>query len=932
MRVTWLGAARQTVDYAPLAVPGPAGNPGPSAYQAAVANGFAGTEAEWLESLRGPQGLPGVGGAEAMAAIEAQQPYVDATLPEEDTPGPIRKRGWSRKYWTPTTPWATKPKDLPDHAFAIESDPVHGPVPVLPLGTAIFCKDGVVRDPGKEYILTAKVAVSDAGSGTSVRTHVYAYTPGGTSSNSQTTATLTDGVHYITQYVKLSDFAGHTHFRYGVRNTGGAGSAVVRPIDISLVPTNSGVLSFPDFLRPTDTGTDYSDAMDRAISAFNYKTGYPYSIIDFGGLVWPISRPVEPAVQDTYLQNGKFVAIDGPAWDGGTAPKPIPDGQPFVKKGMIRALGKNCNLDNIDLTCGNLANGFEDVNTSGHTIRNCSITGYYNYGIRYAGNASGGGGMNVSECSIRKGDTDLMTDADLSTGFGILIQTSDGKFDRITTNGGYRGIMQTSGGTVKITRCHPWGPQQVYYTRQVSGSEPMTFTWGTAPNTYPIQISQLAGQVEYDASKIAVTLNANMQPVFTPLAPIDPEAPETVRIKRDRVFVEMQGSGSHFQLAYFEGKVRIWGTNHKFYNCFMRPGDITPIDMDTAFQLVPDASSTDLGGWVLEVTRHAVIPDFAKVWPNPNNPSLTFGTNPEVFRTWWPKVSDKAFARAISNTGDPVVERFFGGSLTRSTISFPLRTSPAADLDRVQFGRDGNDGVVIVDGAPRLRVGTQGVYFPAFRTAEIPAAASSNAGWIVLDRTTKQLKISTGSAWVVLDGTSRAVIATDDFNRADGPLTGAWAQVGGTTAPQIISNTLRVGTSGDDEVIRHTTALGPDHRVQATAVNAATSGGAPRGMTLIARLQDAQNFYGLRVAVTTWSLVRVVAGSTTSLASGTFDGVYPKTFSLTADGSTILAEMGAAVLASVTDTTFPAGDYAGMRLRAGNTTELQVDDFQAESL
>lgn len=38
--------------------PSPTGlpQPGPSAYEIAVANGFRGTEAEWLESLRGEPG------------------------------------------------------------------------------------------------------------------------------------------------------------------------------------------------------------------------------------------------------------------------------------------------------------------------------------------------------------------------------------------------------------------------------------------------------------------------------------------------------------------------------------------------------------------------------------------------------------------------------------------------------------------------------------------------------------------------------------------------------------------------------------------------------------------------------------------------------------------------------------------------------------
>lgn len=40
---------------------GPAGPQGLSAYEVALANGFVGTEQEWLDSLVGPQGEPGSG-------------------------------------------------------------------------------------------------------------------------------------------------------------------------------------------------------------------------------------------------------------------------------------------------------------------------------------------------------------------------------------------------------------------------------------------------------------------------------------------------------------------------------------------------------------------------------------------------------------------------------------------------------------------------------------------------------------------------------------------------------------------------------------------------------------------------------------------------------------------------------------------------------
>lgn len=46
---------------------GPQGPPGMSAYQVAVLNGFTGTEAEWLASLEGDQGIPGPDGADGQS-------------------------------------------------------------------------------------------------------------------------------------------------------------------------------------------------------------------------------------------------------------------------------------------------------------------------------------------------------------------------------------------------------------------------------------------------------------------------------------------------------------------------------------------------------------------------------------------------------------------------------------------------------------------------------------------------------------------------------------------------------------------------------------------------------------------------------------------------------------------------------------------------
>ena len=64
---------------------GPAGADGASAYEVAVQNGFVGTEAQWLESLvgpEGPKGDPGSGGAGGGPTLQGDiTPYVTQTKP-----------------------------------------------------------------------------------------------------------------------------------------------------------------------------------------------------------------------------------------------------------------------------------------------------------------------------------------------------------------------------------------------------------------------------------------------------------------------------------------------------------------------------------------------------------------------------------------------------------------------------------------------------------------------------------------------------------------------------------------------------------------------------------------------------------------------------------------------------------------------------------
>ena len=63
----------------PSGVSGSAGPNGQSAYQSAVANGFIGTEAQWLTSLQGAQGIQGATGAQGIQGLPGTNGTVGAT-------------------------------------------------------------------------------------------------------------------------------------------------------------------------------------------------------------------------------------------------------------------------------------------------------------------------------------------------------------------------------------------------------------------------------------------------------------------------------------------------------------------------------------------------------------------------------------------------------------------------------------------------------------------------------------------------------------------------------------------------------------------------------------------------------------------------------------------------------------------------------------
>lgn len=72
----------------PIGPAGPQGNPGKSAYQIALDNGFEGTESEWLASLKGEPGTTPIRGRDYWTSndISEIQSYVDQKIAENIKP------------------------------------------------------------------------------------------------------------------------------------------------------------------------------------------------------------------------------------------------------------------------------------------------------------------------------------------------------------------------------------------------------------------------------------------------------------------------------------------------------------------------------------------------------------------------------------------------------------------------------------------------------------------------------------------------------------------------------------------------------------------------------------------------------------------------------------------------------------------------------
>ena len=92
----------------------------------------------------------------------------------------------------------------------------------------------------------------------------------------------------------------------------------------------------------------------------------------------------------------------------------------------------------------------------------------------------------------------------------------------------------------------------------------------------------------------------------------------------------------------------------------------------------------------------------------------------------------------------------------------------------------------------------------------------------------------------VVPQVASAATVSDDFNRADGGLGPNWTTVAGAAAPQVVSNNLRVGTSGTlNSAYWSAATFGGDQFAQASLPN---SPGSQYGPGIAVRLSSTKGY------------------------------------------------------------------------------------------
>lgn len=184
------------------------------------------------------------------------------------------------------------------------------------------------------------------------------------------------------------------------------------------------------------------------------------------------------------------------------------------------------------------------------------------------------------------------------------------------------------------------------------------------------------------------------------------------------------------------------------------------------------------------------------------------------------------------------------------------------------------------------------------------------------------------------------VLATDDFNRADGSLGASWTTISAQDSPQIVGNLVQDSATGAVVAASLYTAITwPNDQYSQVSVQAATALGRVVGAVCRGNV-DARNYYTAQLtgplsiagtAGVSCRLFRISAGVTASIATSTLlTAIVGSTVRCEARGTTIRAFVDGVERLSGTDATFVSGNAGILVLvgAGGVLTNAQLDDFE----
>ena len=187
------------------------------------------------------------------------------------------------------------------------------------------------------------------------------------------------------------------------------------------------------------------------------------------------------------------------------------------------------------------------------------------------------------------------------------------------------------------------------------------------------------------------------------------------------------------------------------------------------------------------------------------------------------------------------------------------------------------------------------------------------------------------ASWGTHTRASGGGVFFDNFDRATEPLSASpkWTFVSGSAASVAVNDSQSLSTSDTSSpgTAYQSPDLGrADHWVQATVASVPSANAGP---VLCCRLQDANNWVGIRFGSGTWQFYKRIAGVLTLLGSFTYTTAPGDVFSVSAVGDDVSVTINGAV--RITGTL--GGDLAGVT-RQGVVARLTaapswIDNYRA---